>query len=77
MRINRNSEKYISSFKATFITSNNGIFINNIRDMFSNEILGNEIQIYTKSLVDADILILIYLGSRDMIIKIIQEELIM
>ena len=78
MRINRNSEKYISSFKATFITSNNGIFINNIRDMFSNEILGNEIQIYTKkSLADADILVTGYLGSeRYDYKKIIQEELI-
>ena len=78
MRLNRNSEEYISSFKATFTSTNGGIFIDNIRDVFSNEMLGDEIQIYTKkSLANAKLLVTGYLGSeRYDYKKIIQEELI-
>lgn len=78
MRLNTNSEEYISSFKATFTSTYNGIFIDNIRDMFSNEMLGDEIQIYTKkSLARAKLLVTGYLGSeRYDYKKIIQEELI-
>ena len=51
MKLRKNSEEYLSSFKATFTKSNdNGIFIDNIKDMFSNEILGDEIQIYSKKI---------------------------